>query len=1297
MKSAGVLVYNDTTYIVMINYGKNINYYYLLSRYHKEDIPTVVFGGNDIKYPVYDLLDYTARDVDMNYIVGCVKHSVIGGSMSYYGNKDILLDVLDNMRLAITYSFKQSDIISDMQTQVSEDGILRKTFSGRDSKYSISYTRVFGNFESLSFSSSSLSLTLSPSINHRFPSSQKINPLLSELQVSKLSRVYGSKAKIVDYESIINKMDHSWYFTVEENGNITYHKDYRDITNVADFERYVIDELVEEIKTCRRNNTLPVVIGVDTETNGLDNFDIPPEHQSTVVAIPFSCKDDSGRLIYTDMECFSNVPMDYVKTRLEPFLKKDILNVDADISITTSTGEFTFKRSEVFIVGQNFMFDVRAFLVHDMQVWFDADCLQLSFNLDPFRTKGRNGLKEVTHFLFGHETLDLVDVLGKGNEDKFRNITDRRVAVLYGCPDGDYTRKVHLALKDIYAKCIKFHRKDLYKAHLKQDVLLMNVCAKMDFTGILINVEEFVKQGKAALADMDIIINFARSFVGRMLEINNYIYTKNVFSRTEYNRLLTAGHDHETALAEAELLSSKKIKPPNLEETQPYNFDFAGNSLRQTLYSDLNYPVLVRTKPPKDSDKPSSSGIPAINKKAMTKLMQQVSDTPQNFLASDILGADEDPDNPLIKASEFNRLKYPVAYLVSLIGPRKKEYDSYFKPFVEDSYGNKLCKSTSFSRIDTRRLSNPIQTIKGSLKKYILPYSEEYAFCDVDMSQVELRIMASLAQDAYTIDRMKDPEIDSHTETASQMFFKAAHLISKFERAYAKQVSFGYPYGLLEWSMCEKLFSQVNEENLIKTRKIIIAFKSAKKVIVDFLETVRDTALKPAGTCAEEPVPVPAELRRYLRFDENVPIGVVRNLMGFYKLFELNDLDKFKTARIRRQVGNFPIQSFAAELFRIILMRFYIACEVKGWNQKGLIHWHALIHDEILFSFKKGDIHPIELYDTLVSNCVVTFPGHTNYYIGINIGNTWYECKDDASEAPVMMVSRLLQRWKNGEFRDEYIEDPKTYIADKRTEYIIERIGEVVSECYPEVSSLSIDGRILSEKFENYVVKKYVMDTFKPLWKPRNQFDGKKASDAFISADIFDSCFCHWLLLYYADTSIEYICNSGERIQINPQYLSSIGSQFQEIFGISEVVYTTSSAVPVSQEITLEDGYYKEIDWDLDSSYSSYFIDYDQTYDDSTWDFDTYFDETVGGTFASMAKVKGPGYKHISIVGNRAFVDLDRKRNISSLEKYLHENSLITQEGVQLFYKVNVTTSKGPFISKGDIPLLDNFLIKLRG
>lgn len=51
--------------------------------------------------------------------------------------------------------------------------------------------------------------------------------------------------------------------------------------------------------------------------------------------------------------------------------------------------------------------------------------------------------------------------------------------------------------------------------------------------------------------------------------------------------------------------------------------------------------------------------------------------------------------------------------------------------------------------------------------------------CDFDMSQVELRIMASLAHDQYMINRMKDPEVDSHTEVAADMFYKAAYLISK--------------------------------------------------------------------------------------------------------------------------------------------------------------------------------------------------------------------------------------------------------------------------------------------------------------------------------------------------------------------------------------------------------------------------------------------------------------------------------------------------------------------------------------
>ena len=203
------------------------------------------------------------------------------------------------------------------------------------------------------------------------------------------------------------------------------------------------------------------------------------------------------------------------------------------------------------------------------------------------------------------------------------------------------------------------------------------------------------------------------------------------------------------------------------------------------------------------------------------------------------------------------------------------------------------------------------------------------------------------------------------------------HRVSKKIRKMAKGVSFGVPYGLGEMSLCETLFGEINAENLFATRMLLAKWESNNRPVMEFLNKQRDNAL-----LARE---MSIELRDFMDAwvtDENgnyvltpagtripKPIGFVENELGFYRTFDLSDISQTAEAKerrrhghynkeegkIRRPAGNFPIQSFAAELFRIILIRFYNRCEKEGINDK--IIWHMLIHDELLCSVHKS-IHP---------------------------------------------------------------------------------------------------------------------------------------------------------------------------------------------------------------------------------------------------------------------------------------------------------------------------------------------------
>lgn len=84
----------------------------------------------------------------------------------------------------------------------------------------------------------------------------------------------------------------------------------------------------------------------------------------------------------------------------------------------------------------------------------------------------------------------------------------------------------------------------------------------------------------------------------------------------------------------------------------------------------------------------------------------------------------------LVSAEEFNKLKYPLALVLQKYAELNKEYTSYFKPILEQNLEGKIFKNYSLARIETRRIMNPGQTMKGSLKELIRSYSDDYYLLD---------------------------------------------------------------------------------------------------------------------------------------------------------------------------------------------------------------------------------------------------------------------------------------------------------------------------------------------------------------------------------------------------------------------------------------------------------------------------------------------------------------------------------------------------------------------------------------
>lgn len=1064
--------------------------YYIISSVHKQDIVQYELTGKH-DYPVLESVSAVERGFTPDYVVSAVRHNLRSGKFSAFGNVSLAESVFETLQFAKTYTFSNNNIlenISDIRY-----GIKYDSFRGLDNKLTFEYEMQNGIYHYL--------LVRTPNMYFQLRDTNlKISATkfdFTEVDKSSKKALSINTLDSISFEKLEELLDLSWY----KNDDGTFKKDYKTIENVLDFELKIMTPLVKEIKKCENAGT-SLDVSVDTETTGLGIFNLSKDNEDRdhCVAIPITWEEDKAFVIFTDMKYFSNVPNKYAMGRLTELFENfkgfreieyyelpendtselSTMNLFDDNhsenqmdSLKRCIKKKTFiKRTSINLVGHNVMFDGKVFYAEGFSLYFDDDTLQMAFNLNPKQVKLSNKLKALTRRIFGHETPELSDVLGKGNEDKYKYISDKRVAELYGCADGDYTLKLLHYLRKVMSK-------SMYNIYRRQDVPMLNILYKSEYYGMRTTEDEVLKLAEISKKNIEILKNFMYSYVGKQVAYNN---ERNLIDKKYESGFYQSEEEYRNAI--------KSIKIP---DNSVYEFEVKDSTKRHVMYDILKYKIYAWT----DGKNP----LPKVDKYVMKKLSGvKRTDASVGFghMKYDLITADITmtkylelkETNPklaseycLISASEFNTCQNPLAIALLKYSELDKEYTSYYKPIVEKNLEGKMFYGYSMARIETRRIANPGQTMKGKLKALIRAYTDDYYLLDFDMSQAEYRIMVSLAKYIRMIHKMNDPESDYHIETASLVNDIPAHMVTKKVRKQTKSISFGVPYGLSERSLCENIFGTVNDDTMFATRLLLQKWYSSNQPISDMLNKYRADALVEREISKDLRDFMDAWKRdddgNYL-LDSNgdripIPLGFVKNEFGFYRSFNLDNLDKTKKSSIERAAGNYPIQSFASEVFRIILIRFYQRCEDEGINDK--IIWHMLIHDELLCSVHKS-LNPFYMYKLVKESCMISLPGHTKYYIGINVGNTWAETKDDSREAPIYFVDRIIKRWDAGEWDNGpfWFDDPWEFVKPYRKQYISDRIYEVVKEIQTDVDTCPVNVPLLLECFTNYTVRAYVKD-----------------------------------------------------------------------------------------------------------------------------------------------------------------------------------------------------------------------------
>ena len=240
------------------------------------------------------------------------------------------------------------------------------------------------------------------------------------------------------------------------------------------------------------------------------------------------------------------------------------------------------------------------------------------------------------------------------------------------------------------------------------------------------------------------------------------------------------------------------------------------------------------------------------------------------------------------------------------------------------------------------------------IRKAFVP-SENHVLMACDYSQVELRVLAHIADEKGLIDAFV-AGMDIHTKTAMDLFNVEAAEVTSLMRRAAKAVNFGIVYGISDFGLAQQ---------------IDVTRKEAQEFIDRYFESYPNILTYTHST-----------------IEECTEKGYVTTLYGRRReIPEIFDKNYMVREFGKRAATNARIQGTAADLIKLAMIKIDQRMKKEGVQSKMLLQ----VHDELIFDVLMGEeelmkniieeemTHAMELKVPLVAEC--------------KAGNSWYQVK----------------------------------------------------------------------------------------------------------------------------------------------------------------------------------------------------------------------------------------------------------------------------------------------------------------
>ncbi len=352
---------------------------------------------------------------------------------------------------------------------------------------------------------------------------------------------------------------------------------------------------------------------------------------------------------------------------------------------------------------------------------------------------------------------------------------------------------------------------------------------------------------------------------------------------------------------------------------QPFNLA-SPKQLGEILYDKLGLPVLGKT----------AKGQPSTAESVLQQL------------------ADDGHELPVLLMEYRSLSKLKSTYtdrLPEQINPRTGR--------IHTSYHQAVTATGRLSSSDPNLQNIPVRTAEGRRIRQAFVAPQDYVLLSADYSQIELRIMAHLAQDPGLLEAFRHDR-DVHKATAAEVFGVPLEEVTSDQRRNAKAINFGLIYGMSAHGLAKQIGA-----DRVQAQAYIDRYFLRYPGVLDYMERTRKQASE---------------------------LGYVETLFG--RRLYLPDIQA-KNAMIRRAAErtaiNAPMQGTAADIIKRAMI------EVDNWLQTAGLRAQVImqVHDELVLEVHQDDVEALKagLLPRMSAAAELDVP----LLVEAGVGNNWDE------------------------------------------------------------------------------------------------------------------------------------------------------------------------------------------------------------------------------------------------------------------------------------------------------------------